>query len=174
MAAPFQSAWNLLKYFRNPDDEEKSFGNESYRNHPLHGQENYEGGMPPQGENAIPEEMMEEMGRRHAIMPDAEYDYENDFQNIEPNQPNPMEMKPHMEPPNSFEGERGSMHPEEGDYDDQPPASSQDESERPPHPRQDMPANVGVSRGPPRTSKRGEGHEQAFDAPQRPDWWRGE
>ena len=133
MAAPFQSAWNLLKYFRNPHDEENSYGNESYRNHPLHGQENYEGGMHPQGENAIPEEMMEEMGRRHAEM------------SVEPKYgmhemgPNQHEMD-NMEPPNSFEGERGSMHEEEGDFDDQPPASWQDELERPPHPRQDMPA----------------------------------
>lgn len=177
MASAFSQAWILLKRFSNPHDEEASYGNVSYREHPLHGQQGYKGGMPPA-------EMME---RQNA--------------SFEEQEPHPLPENLHQrvvnQPPNPFKPmpERGSIAPEEiermmqrleesqrgypsdmveGDepqlYDYEPPERDFD-NKAPQHNDFDAgrPQTVPMS---PRGSVRGKGERQAFDKPHKPDWWR--
>jgi len=124
MSAPFQSAWNLLKQFSNPHDEEEdsfrdkypdydmkglfdnpkrmpteegTYGAISPMNHPLHGKKGYEGGMSPK-------EMMERQNASYDPRMGEEMEG-----NAEP-------FMPHDEPPNPFKPtmpERGTMNPME-------------------------------------------------------------
>lgn len=173
MASAFSKAWILLKRFNNPHDEEASYGNVSYRDHPLHGQEGYEGEMPPA-------EMME---RQNA--------------SFEEQEPHPLPENLHQrvvnQPPNPFKPtmpERGSMAPEEiermmqrlvesqrgypSEYvqGDESPLRDYEPTERKPMehaPDAGRPQTIPMS---PRGSVRGKGERQAFDKPHKPDWWR--
>lgn len=184
MASAFSQAWKLLKQFSNPHDEEKSYGNVSYREHPLHGQEGYESGMPPK-------EMME---RQNAPF---------DFSHMESQEG--LEGYPQIthepfrptEPPNPFKPnmpERGTMNPMELERMMQALEESQrgypseyvegDESQlsdyEPPKrdfERKPMGNNFDAGRPQtipmsPRGSVRGRGERQAVDKPKKPDWWR--
>ncbi len=187
MASAFSKAWILLKRFNNPHDEEASYGNVSYRDHPLHGQEGYEGGMPP----------AEMMARQNASFEEREPHPlpENLHQRVaEP-------FMPHDEPPNPFprqggpEPQRGSMTPmemermmraleesqrgypsdmvegDESQLSDFEPPERDFDDEAPQHTDFDAgrPQTVPMS---PRGSVRGKGERQAFDKPKKPDWWR--
>jgi len=170
MASPFFQAWNLLKYFKNPHDEEKSYGGVSMRDHPLFGMPGYEGTMRDQPNER---EIAEMEG-----MPMAEDSLDN------------MEMPPlardrykqgighegsKYRPPNPFGGERGSIHTDanndlieeylrgEGMMGDEPesmPSGKEDTA---------RPETVPMS---PRGSVRGRGERQATVKPKKPDWWR--
>tara|TARA_R110001592_G_scaffold355710_1_gene656665 strand:+ start:432 stop:1001 length:570 start_codon:yes stop_codon:yes gene_type:complete len=184
MASAFSKAWILLKRFNNPQDEEDSYGNVSYRDHPLHGQQGYEGGM-------TPEEMME---RQNASSFDPRIKEPQGHPDAEP-------FMPHDEPPNpfprqgGFEPQRGSMTPmemermmqaleesqrgypseyvendesqlidyqkPERDFDDKAPQHADFDAGRP----QTVPMS-------PRGSVRGMGERQAYDKAKKPDWWR--
>lgn len=213
MASAFSQAWKLLKQFSNPHDEEKdsfrnkypdydmkglfnnpkrqpteegTYGDISPMNHPLHGQQGYEGGM-------TPKEMMERKN--------ASFDPRMGKENPEEMEGNAEPFMPHDEPPNpfprqgGFEPERGSMTPmemermmqaleesqrgypsemvegDESQLSDFEPPERDFGDEAPQHTDFDAgrPQTVPMS---PRGSVRGRGERQAFDKPKKPDWWR--
>ena len=149
MASPFAEAWKLLKYFKNPHDEEASYGGVSYRDHPLFGMPGYEG-------------TRRDMPREEATMDPREF-----ADDVLMETPRNRQLD---EPPfNPFEGtnpfaERQRMEASELD------------GIMPPRAREstkvgDMgrPQTIPMS---PRGSKRGRGEQQAFDKPKKPEWWR--
>ena len=212
MASAFSQAWKLLKQFSNPHDEEEehsfrnkypdydmkglfnnpkrmpteegTYGAISPMNHPLHGQQGYEGGM-------TPKEIME---RQHAFfdpqMKETQRHPEEMNRNAEP-------FMPYDEPPNPFKHtmpERGTMHPMElermkraleesqrgypsemvvGDesqlHDFDPPQGTFGEDPMGHDFDSGHPQTIHMS---PRGSVRGRGERQAVDKPKKPDWWR--
>jgi len=168
MASPFSQAWEILKYFKNPHDEEKSYGGVSMREHPLFGQPNYQGtGRDAQREMAEMEGMPMSEDSLDAIeMPPLARDRYKQGIGHEG-------VK--YRPPNPFEGERGSIN---RDADDdaieeylRQEGTMGDEPESMPSGKGNMarPQTIPMS---PRGSKRGRGEQQAFDKPKKPDWWR--
>lgn len=171
MASPFSQAWDILKYFKNPHDEEASYGSVSMREHPLFGQPGYEGtGRDSQRAMAEMDDplMAEDSVDAMELAPLARDRYK---------QRAGMggHEGPKYRPPNPFEGERGSVHPDMNNESIEEYLRDMgmmgDEPE-------DMPSGKGNMARPqtipmsPRGSKRGRGEQQAFDKPKKPDWWR--
>jgi hypothetical protein len=177
MASAFSHAWNLLKQFKNPHDEERSYGNVSYREHPLHGQEGYEGGMSPK-------EMMERQNASFDPLMEEPQGHPEEMQRVgEPPNPfkptmpergtmNPMELERMMQaleesqrgyPSEYVEGDESQLsdyEPPERDFERKPMGNDFDAG---------RPQTIPMS---PRGSVRGKGERQAFDKPKKPDWWR--
>lgn len=178
MASPFSKAWDILKYFKNPHDEERSYGGVSMREHPLFGQENYQG----TGRDApqIMAEMDDPLMAEDSV----------DAMELAPLARDRYKQRagmggfegPKYRPPNPFRGERGSVNPDMdnesieeylrdigmmGDETLQP----RRENTRGPSPMEDAsrPRTIPMS---PRGSVRGQGAKQAYDKPKKPDWWR--
>ena len=154
MASPFSKAWNLLKYFKNPhDEEEATYGSVSYRNHPLFGQPGYEGSSRDQPT----EREMAEMGDPSMIEDSVDA----------------MEMAPlaRRSPPPI--GIRGSMNPDmAADLAEREIALNQiqmEEREPPKAGDTSRPQTIPMS---PRGSVRGRGEKQATAKPKTQDWWR--
>ena len=176
MASPFSQAWEILKYFKNPHDEERSFGGVSMRDHPLFGQPGYEGTMRDQPTERDMLEMDDPRMAEDSV----------DAMEIPPLARDRYKQRagmgghegPKYRPPNPFEGERGSIYREAdneviedylrdmgmlGEVPDKPESAP------------DMVGDVGRPRTipmSPRGSVRGQGAKQAFDKPKKPDWWR--
>tara|TARA_R100000773_G_C4195783_1_gene100008 strand:- start:404 stop:922 length:519 start_codon:yes stop_codon:yes gene_type:complete len=165
MATPFSKAWEILKYFKNPHDEERSYGDTSMRNHPLFGMPGYEGSMrdqPSEREMAEMEEMsMPEDSLDNMEMPLLERDRYKQGIGHE---------GPKYRPPNPFRGERGSINRDMnneaieeylrlmgmmGEEDENMPSAEGDLA-RP----STMPISV-----------RGRSEKEAFRKAQKPDWW---
>jgi len=64
MTTAFKKAWMLLKY-KSAEEEERSYGDVSHREHPLHGQEGY-GQSVGRGYEMMPDDEQEE-NRAHRI-----------------------------------------------------------------------------------------------------------
>ena len=146
MASPFSQAWEILKYFKNPHDEERSYGGVSMREHPLFGQENYQG----TGRDAP--QVMAEMDDPRGIADDVLMETPPDRRLTDP-------------PFNPFRGvnpfaEREMAEVDEAMEDEKEAAKVGDVS----HPR-----TIPMS---PRGSVRGKGERQATDKPKTQDWWR--
>ena len=145
MASPFSQAWKILKYFKNPHDEERSYGGVSMREHPLFGQENYRG----TGRDAP--QIMAEMDDPRGVADDIL-----------------METPPKRQDPiNIFDPKvrAGMMADRMGEIIDED-EKTDDAMESP---NQSPVRTIPMS---PRGSVRGKGERQAFDKPKKPDWWR--
>ena len=170
---PIDAAWDLLKYFKNPHDEEASYGGVSMREHPLFGMPGYEG----TGRDEL-------NPRERALQGD---DVSDDIIFEDPNMERYTQTRP-TTPPNIFMGKRGTMNPDitnpqvarmleellasqrgyvsETVEDDE---SKLEDMGRVPNNDVGRPQTIPMS---PRGSKRGKGEQQAFDKPKKPEWWR--
>ena len=150
MASPFSKAWDILKYFKNPHDEEKSYGGVSMRDHPLFGQPGYEGTMRDQ---PTERDMLEMDDPRMGNMADDVL----------------METPPDRrltDPPfNPFKGVNPFAEREMAEVDE----AMEDKKEAAKVGDVGRPRTIPMS---PRGSVRGKGVRQAFDKPKKPDWWR--
>jgi len=150
MASPFSQAWEILKYFKNPHDEERSFGGVSMRDHPLFGQPGYEGTMRDQ---PTERDMLEMDDPRMGDMADDVL----------------METPPDRrltDPPfNPFKGVNPFAEREMAEVDE----AMEDKKEAAKVGDVGRPRTIPMS---PRGSVRGRGERQAFDKPKKPDWWR--
>ena len=150
---PIDAAWNLLKYFKNPHDEEASYGDTSMRYHPLFGQPGYEGSSRDQPT----EREMAEMG--DPLMVEESSD-DMERPQLARRSPPPI-------------GIRGSMNPDmAADLAEREIALNQiqmEEREPPKAGDTGRPQTIPMS---PRGSKRGKGERQAYDKPKTQDWWR--
>jgi len=170
MASPFSQAWEILKYFKNPHDEEASYGDTSMRNHPLFGMPGYEGTsrdqptereMAEMADPSMIEDSVDDMG-----MPSLARDRYKQGIGHE---------GPKFRPPNPFEGERGSIHTDANNDLIEEYLRSEgmmgDEPQNMPSAKGDMarPETVPMS---PRGSVRGRGERQATAKPKTQDWWR--
>lgn len=151
MASPFSQAWNLLKYFKNPHDEERSYGDTSMRNHPLFGMPGYEGTSRDQ-----PTE------RQLAEMDDPRmFEESSDDMLME----TPPDRRLTETPFNPFKGVNPFAEKEMAEVDE----AMEDERETAKGGDMARPQTIPMS---PRGSVRGQGERQAFDKPKKPDWWR--
>ena len=146
MASPFSKAWEILKYFRNPHDEEKSYGGVSMREHPLFGQENYRG----TGRDAP--QIMAEMDDPRGVADDVLMETPPDRRLTDP-------------PFNPFMGVNPFAEREMAEVDE----AMENEKEAAKVGDVGRPRTIPMS---PRGSVRGQGERQAFDKPKKPDWWR--
>ena len=215
MATPFDKAWVLLKQFKNPHDEEKdsfrdkypdydmkglfnnpkrqpteegTYGAISPINHPLYGQQGYEGGMTPkeimERENASFDPQMESQEglegypqiTHEPFIPtkDPPNPFSFQYGGGEPQRGSmtPMEMERMMRaleesqrgyPSDMVEGDESQLHdfdPPKGTFGEEPMGHDFDAG---------RPQTIPMS---PRGSVRGRGERQAFDKPKKPDWWR--
>ena len=147
---PIDAAWKILKYFRNPHDEEKSYGGVSMRDHPLFGQPGYEGTMRDQ---PTEREMLEMDDPRMANMPDDVL------------METPRDRRLTETPFNPFRGVNPFAEREMAEVDE----AMEDEKEAAKVGDVGRPRTIPMS---PRGSVRGQGERQAFDKPKKPDWWR--
>ena len=147
---PFNKAWEILKYFRNPHDEERSYGGVSMRDHPLFGQPGYEG---TKRDQPTERDMLEMDDPRMANMADDVL----------------METPPDRrltDPPfNPFRGVNPFAENEMAEINE----AMKDEKEAAKVGDVGRPRTIPMS---PRGSVRGKGERQAFDKPKKPDWWR--
>ena len=150
MASPFSKAWKILKYFRNPHDEEKSYGGVSMRDHPLFGQPGYEGTMRDQ---PTEREMLEMDDPRMANMADDVL------------METPRDRRLTETPFNPFRGVNPFAEREMAEVDE----AMEDEKEAAKVGDVGRPRTIPMS---PRGSVRRQGEWQAFDKPKKPDWWR--
>ena len=150
MASPFSKAWEILKYFKNPHDEERSYGGVSMRDHPLFGQPGYEGTMRDQ---PTEREMLEMDDPRMGNMADDVL----------------METPPDRrltDPPfNPFKGVNPFAEREMAEVNE----AMEDENEAAKVGDVGRPRTIPMS---PRGSVRGKGERQATVKPKTQDWWR--
>tara|TARA_R100000231_G_scaffold129485_1_gene100893 strand:+ start:1189 stop:1710 length:522 start_codon:yes stop_codon:yes gene_type:complete len=166
MATPFSKAWKILKYFKNPHDEERSYGGVSMREHPLFGQENYQGTGrdAPQIMAEMDDPLMAEDSVDAMEMPPLARDRYKQQAGMGGHE------GPKYRPPNPFEGERGSVHPDMnneaieeylrlmgmmGEEDKNMPSAEGDLA---------RPSTMPIS-------MRGRSEKEAFRKSQKPDWW---
>ena len=147
---PIDAAWKILKYFRNPHDEEKSYGGVSMRDHPLFGQPGYEGTMRDQ---PTEREMLEMDDPRMANMADDVL------------METPRDRRLTETPFNPFRGVNPFAEREMAEVDE----AMEDKKEAAKVGDVGRPRTIPMS---PRGSVRGQGERQAFDKPKKPDWWR--
>ena len=147
---PIDAAWKILKYFRNPHDEEKSYGGVSMRDHPLFGQPGYEGTMRDQ---PTEREMLEMDDPRMANMADDVL------------METPRDRRLTETPFNPFKGVNPFAEREMAEVDE----AMEDKKEAAKVGDVGRPRTIPMS---PRGSVRGQGERQAFDKPKKPDWWR--
>lgn len=151
MASPFSQAWEILKYFKNPHDEERSYGGVSMREHPLFGQPGYEGtrrDMPREAATMDPREFADD------VLMETPRDRRLD------------------EPPfNPFRGVNPFAEREKYTIQEMEDIINRDRKGQAAmeSPNQSPVSTIPMS---PRGSKRGKGEQQAFDKPKKPEWWR--
>ena len=151
MASPFSQAWNLLKYFKNPHDEERSYGDTSMRNHPLFGMPGYEGTSRDQPT----ERQLAEMDEPRM------FEESSDDMLME----TPPDRRLTETPFNTFKGVNPFAEKEMAAVDE----AMEDERETAKGGDMARPQTIPMS---PRGAVRGQGERQAFDKPKKPDWWR--
>lgn len=148
MASPFSQAWAILKYFKNPhDEEEATYGGVSYREHPLFGQENYQGTRRDQPT----EREMAEMDDPREIADDI-------LMETPPKRRDPINIFD----PKVRAGMIADRMGETIDEDEKTDAAMESPNRSPVR-------TIPMS---PRGSVRGKGVRQAFDKPKKPEWWR--
>lgn len=150
MASPFSKAWEILKYFKNPHDEEASYGDTSMRNHPLFGMPGYEGTMRDQ---PTEREMAEMDDPQMPIMAD------DVLEEI------PRDRRLTEPPFNPFKGVNPFAEREMAEVDE----AMEDEKEAAKVGDVSRPRTIPMS---PRGSVRGRGERQATAKPKTQDWWR--
>ena len=148
MASPFSQAWKILKYFRNPHDEERSYGDTSMRNHPLFGMPGYEGTMRDQPTEREMAEMADPRGMADDVLMET-----------------PPDRRLTDPPFNPFRGVNPFAEREMAEVDE----AMEDEREAAKVGDVGRPRTIPMS---PRGSVRGKGVRQAFYKPKKPDWWR--
>ena len=162
MARAFSQAWELLKQFSNPHDEETNYY-EYKRQPPNDDMYNHDDPMHPKNRQPMTEPIME---RENASFEEQEPHWLPE--NMNHQRVRPKEIEAMMEA--QEEAQRG--YPSEYVQGDESPLRDYEPPKRKPMehaPDAGSPQTIPMS---PRGSVRGRGERQAYDKPHKPDWWR--